>query len=60
MSFGSFVTVDPPGWTGRSIAAGINNQGQIAGLFRDAAGRHGFLATPVDDAGHEDERFDRR
>ena len=47
LSFGRFVTVDPPGWTGRAIASEINNRSQIAGLFRDAAGRHGFLATPV-------------
>jgi hypothetical protein len=47
LSSSGVMTVDPPGWTGRAIAADVNNRGQIVGLFRDAAGRHGFLAAPV-------------
>lgn len=46
LSAGTFITVDPPGWTGRAIATDVNDRGQISGLFRDAIGRHGFVATP--------------
>jgi PEP-CTERM motif len=43
---GSYTTLDVPGstWT---WATGINASGQIVGMYRDAGGQHGFLATPV-------------
>jgi uncharacterized membrane protein len=45
-SAGSYTTLDVPGSTG-TTASGINGSGQIVGWYDDAAGRHGFLATPV-------------
>src|SRR6266436_3958946 len=52
---GSFTQLDVPGatvgdatlGTGGTAAAGINDAGQIAGLFFNSTGEHGFLATPV-------------
>jgi len=43
---GSYTTLDVPGafW---SSAEGINDAGQIVGVYFDAGGTHGFLATPV-------------
>jgi hypothetical protein len=42
----SFTTLDVPGSIDTS-ANGINASGQIMGVYTDAAGQHGFLATPV-------------
>src|SRR5260370_18708159 len=52
---GSFTQLDVPGaivgdatlGTGGPAASGINNAGQIAGVFVNSTGEHGFLATPV-------------
>jgi probable HAF family extracellular repeat protein len=40
----TFATIDVPG-AGFTQAFGINNAGQIVGVFGDATGRHGFLKT---------------
>src|SRR5689334_16397319 len=39
---GTFRTLDIPG-ASSTIAAGINNTGQIVGWFDDSKGQHGFL-----------------
>ena len=39
--------IDVPGATSETGAFGINNRDFIVGSFSDAAGYHGFLATPV-------------
>src|SRR6266853_2608707 len=52
---GSFAQLDVPGaivgdatlGTGGTAAAGINDAGQIDGVFVNSTGQHGFLATPV-------------
>src|SRR6266446_3381687 len=52
---GSFTQLDVPGaivgdatlGTGGTAAAAINDSGQIAGVFVNGTGEHGFLATPV-------------
>lgn len=41
----SFSIIDPPGAT-YAEAYGINAGGDVVGIFRDAAGSHGFLLTP--------------
>jgi probable HAF family extracellular repeat protein len=41
----SFTTIDAPGATGGTQASGINNSGQIVGIFEDATGIHGFVDT---------------
>jgi len=43
---GTFTMINVPGAT-YTFAEGINNGGQIVGYLQDAAGLHGFLATPV-------------
>ena len=45
----SFTTIDVPVSLHRSatFAYGMNASGQIVGYYEDAAGTHGFLATPV-------------
>jgi hypothetical protein len=43
---GTFTTINVPGAI-YTLAEGINDRGEIVGYFRDAAGLHGFLATPV-------------
>src|SRR5205823_13024463 len=51
---GAFTPINDPEAAPRSqtIPTGINNLGQIAGYFTDASNRtHGFLATPVPEAG---------
>jgi probable HAF family extracellular repeat protein len=54
----SFTQIDVPGAFGTQ-AYGINNAGQIVGLFDDSTGRHGFLDTggsiiPIDVPGTTD------
>jgi probable HAF family extracellular repeat protein len=46
-SGGNFTTIDVPGAT-QTCAYGINDLGQIVGLFSDSTGTHGFLASPGD------------
>ena len=47
----TFTTLDVPGasFRGESFteASGINDAGQVVGLFRDSSGAHGFVASPV-------------
>ena len=43
---GTFTTLDVPG-AGFTEAFGINNAGQVVGLFADSSGVHGFVASPV-------------
>ena len=38
---------EPDGSLGSTLVFGINDAGTIVGRFNDAAGTHGFLATPV-------------
>ena len=45
-SSGIFTSIDFPG-ASSTEAFGINNEGQIVGQYFDAAGGHGFLATPA-------------
>ena len=40
----TFDSIDVPN-AGPTVANGINNKGQIVGLFRDATGTHGFLLS---------------
>src|SRR5918997_1075088 len=42
----SFTQIDVPG-ADETAAHGINDAGQIVGLFSDSTGTHGFLATPT-------------
>ncbi len=49
-SGGSFTTIDVPGAT-QTCAYGINDLGQIVGLFSDTTGTHGFPASPNDGTG---------
>jgi hypothetical protein len=46
-SAGTYTTLDPPGADGSfTLTQGINNTGQVVGMFRDSASvTHGFLAT---------------
>jgi probable HAF family extracellular repeat protein len=47
LSDGTYTTINVPG-SSRTIAYGINDLGQIVGLYSDASGQyHGFLATPI-------------
>lgn len=47
-SEGTFTQLDVPGSAAFTEAEGINNDGDIVGLFVDNRGiEHGFLATPV-------------
>ena len=39
-----YFTFDPPGSTG-TMVSGINNSGQIVGIYQDSAGWHGFLRS---------------
>jgi probable HAF family extracellular repeat protein len=43
---GEFTTVDFPGSTA-TLALGINDHGQIVGVYAAGGAAHGFLATPV-------------
>ena len=45
---GSFTTIDVPGPT-TTYAFGVNDTGQIVGVFIDGTGNHGFVATPIMD-----------
>jgi len=40
---GRYTSIEVPGAIGESLAAGINNRGQIVGQYRDARGEHGYL-----------------
>jgi probable HAF family extracellular repeat protein len=42
---GNFTTIDVPGSLS-TIATKVNSAGQVVGLYNDAIGQHGFLATP--------------
>jgi hypothetical protein len=45
---GVFTTIDDPlALPASTWARGINNSGEIVGLYQDATGYHGFIATPV-------------
>jgi len=45
---GAFSTIEVPGAVGKTYPTGIDNAGQIAGFYFDAAGLvHGFLAIPI-------------
>jgi hypothetical protein len=39
-----YFTFDPPGSTG-TMVSGINNSGQMVGIYQDSAGWHGFLRS---------------
>jgi hypothetical protein len=41
----TFTQIDVPGAS--TDAFGINDAGQIVGLFSNSTGTHGFLATPI-------------
>ena len=41
----TFTTIDVPG-AYQTVAYGIDASGQIVGVYVDAGGGHGFLATP--------------
>jgi uncharacterized membrane protein len=43
---GNYTTLDVPG-SSLTATNGINDAGQIVGVYADASGLHGFLATPV-------------
>ncbi|MGO9952060.1 MAG: hypothetical protein ACLPN1_07590 [Dissulfurispiraceae bacterium] len=43
---GSQLTIDYPSAT-ITEAFGINNNGQVTGLYTDSLGEHGFIATPI-------------
>jgi probable HAF family extracellular repeat protein len=45
-SGGIFTAIDVPG-AAETQAFGINDAGQIVGIFGTRTGQHGFLATPV-------------
>ena len=45
LSAGTFTSIDPPGAL-QTIAIGINDAGQIVGVFSNDSGIHGFLRTP--------------
>jgi uncharacterized membrane protein len=40
----TFQSIDVPN-SGVTVATGVNNRGQIVGLFRDASGTHGLLLS---------------
>jgi len=45
---GALSTIEVPGAVGKTYPTGIDNAGQIAGFYFDAAGLvHGFLAIPI-------------
>jgi hypothetical protein len=45
---GIFTTINVPGASvSGTKAIGINDSGQIVGVFFDATGEHGFIATPA-------------
>lgn len=47
-SDGSFLTIDLPGFEGRTFARGIDQRGDIVGFVRDDAGNfHGYMGTPT-------------
>jgi hypothetical protein len=49
LDHGVYTTLDVPGSYETYAAHGINDSGQIVGLYLGfgGSGRHGFLATPV-------------
>jgi probable HAF family extracellular repeat protein len=47
-SGGGFLTIDVPGFEGRTFTRGIDQRGDIVGFVRDDAGNvHGYLGTPT-------------
>ena len=45
LSGGVFTSMDPPGAV-ETIAIGVNDAGQIVGVYANSSGAHGFLWTP--------------